>query len=335
MNLLGSLQADPVFTAINPQLPASKLNPDASNLEDFEDRVQNIQQRSQRPIPVVPAASARVRYSRLNGHSSTPTTVAGLDFEVTPFMDYDVVLEKVQFNLIEGSVESLTTCEGLTLPITCRSKDDITLLYKLTPSDIEGVSASTSIFRELDISITAIVRVADNCHSKLTMDWRTNVDFSVQLNPTFGASRGSLQRTKRPSSIPVAPSTTNVQGGALPSTENSPSRERAGSVNGDFGVTVSFSGPETVEVGLPFKWDVLIVNHSSKSRKLAMISIPKRKRGDPRKHASKSSFSSIEAQKDQPISDAIVDENFVYAMQRNISTEPADLVCMNTDIRIG
>lgn len=39
--------------------------------------------------------------------------------------------------------------------------------------------------------------------------------------------------------------------------------------------------------------------------------------------------------KDPKIADAVVDENIVHAMQRNSVVESTEIVCLNTDARIG
>lgn len=39
--------------------------------------------------------------------------------------------------------------------------------------------------------------------------------------------------------------------------------------------------------------------------------------------------------KDAQFADAVTDENILYAIQRNAAIEPADIVCLSTDIRIG
>jgi hypothetical protein len=86
-----------------------------------------------------------------------------------------------------------------------------------------------------------------------------------------------------------------------------------------------------------FHWDVFIVNRSDKTRKLAVLIIPKRKR-DLDRHKSHPSTSSAgghrSGTKDQ-LASAVVDENVVYAKQKNAKLEAAELVCLTTDIRIG
>lgn len=39
--------------------------------------------------------------------------------------------------------------------------------------------------------------------------------------------------------------------------------------------------------------------------------------------------------KDPNIADAVVDENIVYAMQRNSAVENTEIVCLSTDTRVG
>jgi hypothetical protein len=103
----------------------------------------------------------------------------------------------------------------------------------------------------------------------------------------------------------------------------------------DFGVTVTFTGPaddKPIYPGIPFSWSVFIVNRSDRPRKLALIVIPKRRRTEARITRPPSTGY---GKKDPKVADAVVDENIIYAMQRNSAVEPADIICLSTDTRVG
>ncbi|KAG2415526.1 hypothetical protein HFD88_006717 [Aspergillus terreus] len=317
-NVLQPLSSDKNFPQKDPFLPASRLLR-VVPAKYSEDPIYSVQQPSGHPVRVVPAASARIRYSRLNSYSGRPTTVASLDFEVTPFLNCDVVFDKAELAMTDGTIEPLTDNSGLELPIRCRPRDDVTLIYKLTPEYGPDPNPSTTVMvSTLDILLEATIQLSDNCHPRVRMQWRTNVDFSMALNPTFGGPSQALQRSNRPSSLPMAGNQTNSTAGGPPPSRGS-LRERAYSVT-DMGVTISFSGPPSVEVGKPFSWDVFIVNRSTTPRKFAMIGIPRRKRPDPRGHM---------------VAEAVTDDNIVHAMQKNVSGQEAELVCLTPDVRVG
>ncbi|PWY81939.1 hypothetical protein BO70DRAFT_315398 [Aspergillus heteromorphus CBS 117.55] len=331
-NILQPFSSDKSLNQKDPFLPASRLLR-VVPAKHSEDPIYNVQQHSGHPIRVVPAASARIRYSRLNAYSGRPTTVASLDFEVTPFLNCDVTFDKAELSMSDGTIETLSAATGLVPPIRCLPRDDITLVYKLTPDYGPGANPSTTVMVSvLDISLEAVIHLADNCNPRILMQWRTNVDFSMVLNPTYGGPSQALQRNNRPASLPMTPSQSNVAGGLPPN--RSSLRERAYSTT-DLGVSVSFTGPPRVEVGKPFSWGVFIVNRSSASRKFSMVAIPRRKRPDLRGHTARPSSSSMARRRESQVAEAVTDDNIIHALQKSVAGQEAELVSLSTDVRAG
>ena len=159
------------------------------------------------------------------------------------------------------------------------------------------------------------------------------MDFSTSLNPTFHIPAQPLQRSKRPRNITLS-NALSTEIGTPGSSQDGQKRERTVSVS-DLGVSVTFTGPNDVLVGEPFCWDIFVVNRSSKPRKLAVAVIPKVKNGDMRTHLSKSSNSSMGGRRDHAISEAIIDENLLYAMQRSASKGAVQIVSLSNEVRIG
>ncbi|OJD18851.1 hypothetical protein AJ78_01184 [Emergomyces pasteurianus Ep9510] len=328
-----------------PFLPASRLLRVVPVARE-EESSHRVQQETQQPLRIIPIASARIRYSRLNPTSRKPTTIANLDFEVTPYTNFDVILQKTELTLFGGQVESLTNSNGYSLPVTCRPRDDMTFVYKLTPEHgMEAASSTTATVYVLDISLGATICVSEECRPRISMQWRTNVDFSLLLNPSFSGPSQVLQQNNRPASLPITPSQSGGgDGGGTPTslTTNggalATNRRSAYVSTADIGVTISFSGPSSVEVGKPFHWDVFIVNRSQKPKKFAMAAVPRRKRADARssRHITRPSSSSVSSgRKDEQIAEAVTDENIVYAMQKNAIPYDTELICLSTDIRVG
>ena len=331
-NMLQSLSGNKSLAQKEPFLPASRLLrvvPTTST----EDPIYHIQQQHGKSFRVVPAASARIRYSRLNSYSGLPTTVASLDFEVTPYLSCEVSFDKADLRLSDGTIEPLSDIPGLSLPLSCRPRDDVTLVYKLTPEyGPETSPSTTAMMSMLDISLGAVILLADDCRPRISMEWRTTIDFSLALNPTFGGPSQALQRNNRPTSLTMPVSHSSQQSTAT--ANRSSLRERAYSVT-DVGVTISFSGPMRVQVGTPFSWDVFIVNRSSVPRKFALIPIPRRKRADPMGHVARPSSSSITSRKEDHVAEAVTDDNIVHAMQKSVAGQEAELISLSTDIRVG
>jgi TRAPP trafficking subunit Trs65 len=334
-NVLQALSSDPALNSTTPYLPASRLLRVVPAAQK-EAPVHNLRQQSQHPIRIVPAASARIRCSRLNTFSSRPVTIACLDLEVTPFVNCDVVFDKADVILSDGQVEDISNSPELQPPIVLRPRDDVTLIYKLIPEyGPEAYLSTTSLVSTLDISLEGVIRLSDDCQPRIFMQWRTNVDFSIPLNPTFGGPSQVMQRNNRPASLSV----TSGQSGSPSSNavNRSSYRERAYS-HTQGGVTISFSGPVDVEIGKPFQWDVFIVNRSRAPRKFTMMAIPRRKRVDLRRHVARPSSSSISGKKDKKeehLAEAVTDESIIHAMQKNAAGQDADLVCLSTDLRLG
>ncbi|GLA65444.1 hypothetical protein AtubIFM54640_007197 [Aspergillus tubingensis] len=332
-NILQPLSSDKSLDQKDPFLPASRLLR-VVPAKYSEDPIYNVQQHSGHPIRIVPAASARIRYSRLNAYSGRPTTVASLDFEVTPFLNCDVTFDKAELSMSDGTIETLTDAPGLLPPIRCQPRDDITLVYKLTPDYAPDPNPSTTVMVSvLDISLEAIIHLSDSCNPRILMQWRTNVDFSMVLNPTFGGPSQALQRNNRPASLPMTPNQSNAAAGTATPNRSS-LRERAYSTAG-LGVSVSFSGPPHVEVGKPFAWSIFIVNRSSGSRKFSIVAIPRRKKLDPRGHTVRPSSSSATSRKDAQVAEAVTDDNIVHALQKSVVGQEAELISLSTDVRAG
>lgn len=330
VNVFQSLNSGHANGQPEPYLPASRLLRVVPAAQ-LEKGAYSVQQQTCNPFRIIPIASARVRYSRLNTYSSRPTTIASLDFEVTPFTNFDVTLDEAELSLSAGKVESLTQLTDFTPPITCRPRDDVTLVYKLTPEDGgDPASSTTAIVSILSIYLGATIFVSAECRPKVIMQWKTNVDFSMPLNPTFGGPSQVLQRSNRPASLSVG----SAQRVSTPPSVGAAANRRSYS-SADLGVTISFAGPSEVEVGKAFHWDVFIVNRSDKSRKFAMAAIPRRKRSDSRKHATRPSSSSAVSVKGGDVAEAVADENIVYARQKNATFYETQLISLSTDIRVG
>ena len=333
--MLRPLAEDKSLKDLDPFLPASRLLRVVPTTY-VEEPVYNIQQQTSNPIRIVSSVGAKMRYTRLRTYSGKPTTVASLDFEVSPFINSDVIFDKAELSLSSGSVETLSGIEGLMPPITCRPRDDVSLVYKLSAEHEPDPSHPTTVLSStLDISLAATVLLSADCQPRIRMQWRTSVDFSLVLNPTFGGPSQALQRNNRPASLPMSPNGNRPTSPSIRQSSGAPrGRAYSAAAASDIGVTVSFSGPVNVQVGKAFCWDVFIVNRSSTPRRFVMIAIPRRKRVDPRGHASRPS-SSISSGKGDQIAEAVTDENIIHAKQKSVSGQDTELLCLSTDVRIG
>lgn len=344
LNLLESLHDDPALSGAEPRLSALRLSRVNYTAQHIKAQPQPLTRIAQRAFPAMPALSVRIRYTRTNSNSRKPMVVASLDIETAPFLECAISLDKVQTRMAEGSAEDLATGHTIKLPIKCQPRDATVFLYRLLPLDsFSDQPIITSYARTLEIVIGATVLVSADCRPHIEMRWKTAVDFSTPLNPSYGAPGQFLQRNNRPASLPVPSSndgrlvaSASAQAVELPNIAEAAANGHGPTPVTDLGITLTFTGPTDVYVGKPFGWDVFVVNRSSHSRKLALLVILKHRRGETRnKQLSKGSSSQAGGSKDGTMADAVIDENFLYAMQKNATTDTAQLVNLSTDVRIG
>ncbi len=344
MNLLESFNNDPALGGVKPWLSALRVSRVAPVTQAARDLMRPLKNVSRNSIRIYPAVNARIRYSRPNSTSTNPSVIAALDVDITPFANCELTLREVQLDVTGGRVEDLNSTPGLTLPIKCLPQDDITFLYRISPHDIDITYKSQ--IRSLAISIVANVHLTSACLPKISMHWTTTLDFTPPVNHSYGTPTQSIQRAHRPSQIsigsssfetaPTVSSLAPILPDALPHTEVTTSHQRSSSIP-DFGVTCTFTGPpssQPIVPGVPFSWSVFIVNRSDRPRKLALVVIPKRRRTEAR--ITRPPLTSHgNSHRDSQVADAVLDENIVYAMQRNSAVESTEIVCMSTGIRIG
>lgn len=342
-NLLESFSNDPALEGVKPRLSAlrvSRVIPASRIAQDLLRPLKNILKRS---VRVFPAFSVRIRYAKPNSTPRNPSVIASVDIDIAPFAGREIVLETVTFTVTGGIVEDLNKVQGMTLPISCLPRDDVTFLYRVTPNAMDNIN--TSFVKAVSILVTAKVTVSESCEPHIAVRWQTSIDFTPPLNPGYGQPAQPIQRDHRPAQIsinsidtlPPAAPLAITRPDALPSIEITTRHHRSTSSVPDFGVTMTFSstiGPkDKIKLGEPFTWEVFIVNRSDRSRKLALIVIPKRRRAE--RIITNRPPSTGDARKDPNVADAVLDENILYAMQKHAAMEPTEILCFSPDVRIG
>ncbi|KXJ91932.1 TRAPP trafficking subunit Trs65-domain-containing protein [Microdochium bolleyi] len=359
LNLLGSISADASLNGVKPRLSAlrvSRVAPITQHAQEFVRRIRSMPKLSTRVYPV---CHSRVRFSRPNGIPTSTTLIAILEVDFTPFFDCEVVIDTIALKLDDGIVENLTDYADLSLPLSCVAHDHVVFLYRVAPTD--ELTVAKNPMREMDITITATALVdPGRCQPILKMAWTASVDFTLPLNPGYGAAMQPMQRAHRPGQLSiggdaatslVAPAVARPD--ALPSLEAS--TKKVDKPLPELGVTMTFTAPpsdQIVRVGSEFAWSIFVVNRSTvaaNNRKLALITIPRRRRNEarvtrpPSMSRPFSSFSGSSGQhhgghsptRDRSVADAVMDENVVHAMQRSSIVDSADVACLSGDVRVG
>lgn len=270
-----------------------------------------------------PALIWRVRYSRLPSAVSDIALIASLDIEIAHVTGCSMNIGSIELELRGGQVKPIAVSEPSTVH---KPGDQVSQIYKLIPnlSTNGQLLLGSNEGYVLGLKIKGNVLVSKTCRPCISIEWRTNIDFAVDPNLSRAAQLSPTERNNPPRILDPD---------SLPSpTEQVQQDEPASKVNN---VTVTISGPSRIQVGEIFHWDVFVVNRSDKTRKLAVLIIPKRKR-DLERHRPQSSTSSIGSQrKDVLLASAVLDDNVIYAKQKNARIEPTELVCLTTDVRIG
>jgi hypothetical protein len=339
-NLFHGFGFDPLFAANPPHLSAlrvSKLTPTASVQKEILRPVRN---GARRLFRVAPALIWRIRYSKWQATSET-SMIASLDIEATAFSRSALCIDQTSLTLTNGRVEAFEVNNGALCPITCNAGDLITVLYRISP-DAEPVQPHDvgSFKHTLELSIRATGLISDQCRPSVLISWKTQIDFSVEHDPSYNKAAYAIER---PSSQGEAKGTlphgisselSKAPGpDSLPMPEDS-SPQQARLSAADMEIVFTISAPEKVYIGKIFQWSVFVVNKSARSRRLGLVVLSRRRTHDGKQHEQKLSNASG-SKDDDSIAEAVVDENIVYAKQRHARKDPAELLCLSTDVRIG
>lgn len=341
-----------------------------------EDRIR-LKHETSSPISACAAIMPRLKYSKPNVSQVDSMTIASLDLEMVPFSKIKGRIESIDVALTNGTVTSLMPDF---LPMSCKSQDCMTFLYQLrsvqhpgttTPLDSTtsaAIPAMNPNINVLSIRILMHLFISESTTATIQTSWTTHVDFSLALNPAFGAPSQTLQRTNRPASLNFAPypdptnpkarnsvnaapkanarsASTSLQHQMIPS---SIPRQPLTSM-----LSISFIAPDTnPRVSVPFSWRVLIVNNSPKPVKLAIVPLPRIQRPTSatqhfaKRHAPKASNSTLPTISIDPgtaklhtrnanggsFAKAVVEEHVLYALHHQASSAGAAAVPPETDL---
>jgi hypothetical protein len=328
INLLQSFENDPALSGINPRLSALRISRMGPTTLIAKETTRSIRTGQRRLFRALPALIWRMRYSKLPSSLNDMSLMASLDLEVALITGYKIDIANIRLSLRGGQVETVADQNGTS--VVHKPGDQVTYLYKVTPDlNADGAPLLGSEGHVLTMTLNGKALVSEDCRPNIAIEWRTAVDFisTPEHNPSLLKAAHRLSNPATHPSKALSPD-------SLPSHDKQPDDASKHAIN----VTLTISGPPDVQVGEIFQWIVFIVNRSDKTRKLAVLVIPKRKR-DIDRHKSHPSISSAGGfqrnDKKTLLAAAVVDENVVYAKQKNARTEVAELICLTTDVRIG
>ncbi|KAF8440149.1 TRAPP trafficking subunit Trs65-domain-containing protein [Terfezia claveryi] len=321
VNLLEAYSDDSFLGGPRPQLSAlrvSRVSPAGHILRETSG---SISHRSKRMFHLFPALNVRLRHSEV-GTITKQNVIASLDIDISAG---DIVLNKVGLTLTGGKAELIGGPLEALLPMTCRLRDEVTFLYSLDHRDPTNVT--TPVLCPVTLSLEANVLVSNDCHPLVKSVWSTSIEISGTkvLPPT---------RMSRAMSGPMQYGTTIMSASGIRTTGPSPETSPVLHFSAPYqlpshdanGLVMTFSGPARVYVGEVFTWTVFVVNRSSRPRKLALVVPHKRWKADSGKVLPPAAHDGT---------GYVMDEGAVYTAHRSQILEPAELVCLMNDVRIG
>ncbi|KAF1972883.1 hypothetical protein BU23DRAFT_641908 [Bimuria novae-zelandiae CBS 107.79] len=327
LNLLQSFESDPALVGIHPRLSALRINKIAPTAPIAKELTRPIRTGQRRLFRALPALIWRVKYSKFQTAINDLSLMASLDLEVAYITGCRLTINDIRLSLRGGSVKAISDQTGIAH--IHKPGDQLACLYKIIPDlATDGTPLFGADGHLLTLEIKAKVLVSDECQPLVSIGWQTAVDFSAEQN-------SALVKAAHRLSNPLGHTAKHLSTDQA-STHGSESQQADKPQDTSIHVTLTISGPPQAIVGETFNWSVFIVNRSDKTRKLAVLVIPKRRR-DYERHRPQSSASSIAYRSESKdlLTNAVVDENIVYAKQKNARTETAELICLTTDIRIG
>ncbi|KAF8476046.1 TRAPP trafficking subunit Trs65-domain-containing protein, partial [Kalaharituber pfeilii] len=322
VNLLEAYGDDFSLGGTRPQLSALRVSRVSPAARIPQEPSSSISYRSKRMFHLFPAINVRLRHSHV-GTGATQSVIASLDIDITAG---DVVLNKVGLILAGGKAELIGGPIDALLPMACRSHDEVTFLYSLESLGPINLSNTASNSKPVTLSLEATVLVSKRCNPRIKSIWNTLIDISNPKLPTT--------RTSRAMSIPISYGTTLSSSSGISTTHSlvpAPTLQfsaqfQISALHEANGLVMTFSGPEKVYVGEVFTWTVFVVNRSPHARKLALVVPHKRWKAECGKAL-------------PPVvhdgTGYVMDEGAVYTAHRSQILEPAELVCLMNDVRVG
>ncbi|KAI5808834.1 TRAPP trafficking subunit Trs65-domain-containing protein [Peziza echinospora] len=321
-NLLESYVDGSSFTGPRPQLSALRVSRVSPVAQTPQHTPGSISYRSKRMFHLFPAINVRLRHSQVSA-SSKPEVIASLDIEISAG---DVIINSVGLTMEGGQAELIGGPINELLPLSCRPRDEVTFLYSLKQTDPTSYSIVAAGPRPITLSLDATALVSDDCKPVIQSIWNTAIDLSNLLNTRLQP----LNRMSRAMSIPNAYGTALTTSPGIRPTgpDKSPPLQFAIPAFSPevSGLAITFSGPARVYVGEVFAWTVFVVNRSPRPRKLALTVPHKRWKADTGKALPPTAHDNT---------GHVLDESAVYTAHRSQILEPAELICLMNDVRIG
>lgn len=221
-------------------------------------------------------------------------------------------IDKIVLQLSSGTAEPL----GVELPHRCQPGELLTLIYKINPPSGSDKS-DENIQRILGITLSASVLISSTCIPKVKIKWKTVLEMP-QSRPTSIA-------------VPATPvgEVNEIGHDTLTMSTQVAEVEAKPAILPGLGITIV--APDRIFAGKPFTWEVLVVNRSEKTHRLAILPIQKR-HGDA---GSRPSSRVGPLENATGTANPSLDEQSLHSLVKASYMDSTELVCLSPDVRIG
>ena len=324
-NILEPLEKDPTFHGAVPRLSTMRLSRNSGNEDSVRQQTLPIKVVSRKPFRAIPALSSRVRFHRPSFNIGNPSLLAALEFDIPAFAQRPIEIVSATLNLGNGVIKSLGEGGTQELPIVCHARDSIVRLYRISPSVSIPGTPSTNSPHSLEVAVRLRVAISDLCRPNVEIKFKASVDFSTS-NIAHATKTRSLERANKPTSI--LPTPNNVSSSLQSSNLNLDSENASG-------IVLQFKGAEKVFVGKPFKWEVFVMNRSSRQKRLGFTMLSRKKTVGEKRISSRPTSNSNSANKTESVASPFVDDNLLYTMMRSHALDSPQIVSLDSDLQVG
>ena len=308
-NILQPLGTDTAFKNNLPHLSALRLTQKQPGIKRALGESMQLTTIAPRACRVMPALSSRIRAQKAPFRSETPSMIASLEVDIPPFAPYPMKITGVDLTLAHGKVAEIGG-QLRNFPMALHARDQIVCLYSLLQDgQIEGKS-----FLPLQVTIDVSIDVSDNCHPRIQVKFQANVDFQ-------GPKEEKVKHSQIAPGDQLVDSTSDIQ---------------TSTTDEKLGVVIKFTAKNPVYVGEPFYWDVFVMNRSGRQRRLGLSMLHKKRLGGEKFNPSRPlSISGGHRQPLETTASPFVDDNLLYTDMKNFHRDMTQLICLNTDLKIG
>lgn len=305
-------------------------------------------------IAVYPAVNLRLKCTKSTG--SQDTIIAILEIENNETAKFDVFIKSADLSFTAGSAILLSNDR---FPLYLSPGENISLAYQLSHADAGLSQTRVKPITILLHSNPVLVNIENQNIAPALLDtsigpsvltkWDTIVDFGVVSSATIphtpvsaGSASGSVKKLFKVTRIGSVPTLRSASGSSNPN--GSPNDGKMSSITPSVlptsaGVSISFSGPSTVQVGKIFKWKVFAINNSTQSKHLTLYIQPPDK-GFRSASTSLSKSTSVIVDKKLPTKPEltpVLDQMQILQLYQELKQQGgvSGIVSLVNDVRIG